>query len=246
MTSGYRRSNLTPPTSIDEARERIAYVDAQITSIQALLESTFRIGNDGLPMTPEEFFQWRKRTSAAMAWFLRERNIVAAYIKVYEKDVEAEEKEEARRLKEEAKQRHIEQTRAVQEEYTQWREKAIRQYGTAKLPEAIRLEKEAEIERARTERLKQQAVVQELSEKQERNRAKHRAWLRTLELEESPNSLDAENLLRCAFRLLRDLVKQRRVTLSLEEFAVLNIIEQRELVRNTLEDVRTERKEPTP
>lgn len=112
MTNGYRRSNQEAPKSIDEARERIAYVDAQITSIQTLLESTFRIGDDGLPMTPEEFFLWRKRTGAALNWFLQEKNIVVVYIKAYEKDVEAEEKEEARRIK-------AEQTRAIQKDYTQ-------------------------------------------------------------------------------------------------------------------------------
>lgn len=247
----YRRANLTPPATIDEARERLVDADTEIETIRAQVAMGIRFRNNGEPMSDDEYIDWRKRATGAMNWKLRERAVVQAWIEAYERDIATEEardlalekerlktqraqqQTEAQRIKKEA---HAARQKMLQERETaarQWAETMITQHGTTRIPPEVLEAQRIEAQRLALERGKMAMERQRAAEANSARRRAHREWIAAIEAEEPINGLDADNLLRHAVRALRALHK--RGALNEYERAVMNVLEQREYIRGTLE-----------
>lgn len=208
----YRRANLNEPSTIDEARERMIDVTAEIAALQSAMDARFRYRDDGMPMDPEEYIEWRRRASGAKNWFLREQIVLETWIKVYEQDLRAEEDAERRKLEREERAKARE-----------WKERMLREHGTTKLPQHI-------LNAQHLERQRNALQLQEKSEKATRRKTAHREYLQMLRIENPIDGLSIENLLGHAYRLLFRLMQERRVLFTPEERAVLGIIEERYLI----------------
>lgn len=245
MTTTWRRANLEEPKTIDEARERMVYVQAEIAALETMLAERFRFHDDGMPYTPEEYGSWRRRTTGALTWWTRERAVLETWLDAYKKEVKAEQDEEERRLRIEAKQRTAEKKRARAEmllqrdkENKEWRNRMLREYGTNRLPPDIARAEEIELQRLRLE--VQQAEIRRfgMSQRRHEQKLRQKEWIRLLEMEECEEVLDPAHLLARAFRLLHKLYREKRVVYTDEELALLSVIQERQLILNHMEDER--------
>lgn len=247
-----RRANLNAPATIDEANDRLIFVNTEIDTIQAHIDAGGPLKHDGSTFTDDEFAYWRGKALGAVSWYLRERSIVQAWIEAYQLDVRAEEARdlalEKERLKSERMRQQTEGARLKreaqiarqvllkerEESARAWQESIITQYGVEKPPPEAILGWQAEYEKSKAETQRLIAEREAKSKKAAARRASHQEWLRLLEAEEPIDGLDTEGLLRHAVRALRSVYK--RGALTEYERAVMNVLEQRELVRGTLED----------
>lgn len=247
-----RIASFDEPKSIDEARARLIDTNLEIEKINIDMGQRFRYRDeDGMPMTPEEHLAWKKRAIAARNHFLREVAIVQTWIDGYERDVRAEEEADIRlravetqRRKAEADQARAEAKRARAEalyqrdrENNAWRERMMREHGTTKLPPDIARAEMIELEKLKLQVKEAEIARQGISHKRAEQKQRHKEWLRLLEIESPPDELDPMNLLGYAYRLLIRLRREGRVTFTDEEWAVISVIQERQIILNNLEDV---------
>lgn len=227
----FRKANLEPPKNIHEARQRSIEVRAEIEALEVAIDARFRYReDDGMPMNPEEHFNWRRRARIAMEWLTREKVVLDAWIKDYEKDLRAEEDADRRREKREAAKESARLHYESQKSYQEWQERMIQEHGTARAPAHVFRAQQVELEELRAERRQQVLAMQENSERLRRRKQAHKEWLKALEIEDPVNGLDPENLLRHAYRALRRIVRIDRSILTEDEQSLLNAIEQRHLI----------------
>lgn len=244
------------PTSIDEARERLIRVQSGLAAVAKELENPTRHSRiTGLELSPEEFSVLQLRAVQAQRHMQVEEARCLAYIRRYEQELHAEERADARRMQHELELFRIKERAAEREA-----ERIARQDRHAAQVEAARIAREERERLAQEERAvqiaasriaKQQRLAQRDAdravepeearierEKQAQERqsyaarnAAHRAYLQRLaDAGEPIESLDPENLLRHACRLLMKLKTQGRVGYDHQENALLNIIQQYPLI----------------
>lgn len=239
-----RRANIEEPKSIYEARTRLVDAKLEIEKINEELTTRFRFRDeDGLPMSPVEHLEWRKRASGAKGWFMSEAAICQQWIDGYEKDIRTEEETALRektintqRKNAKDKLARAEELRKRDAENNAWRIKMVKEFGTTRLPPDVARAQTLEIERLRLEAKQAELARLDTSHRRQEQKARHREWLRQLEIDDPVNELDPVNLLARAYRVLHRLAKEGKFDYASEAGALLSIIQERQLILNHIEN----------